>query len=137
VARRDDHDRADTGQSFDQWGERQLARLLGAALERSASDRDERRRGLREKSDRADWLFVLLALVYWKIVDDCLFLADIDGIYRWEGRLTVFAHWVTDILRIAEGDLLRARLDNLPSEDTGTPGLSLARRWSLRDLLDE
>jgi hypothetical protein len=46
--------------------------------------------------------------VYWKIVDDCLFLADIDGIYRWEGRLTVFAHWVTDILRIAEGDLPRA-----------------------------
>ena len=73
----------------------------------------------------------------WKFVDDCLFLADIDGIYRWDGRLTVFAHWVTDILRIAEGDLPRARLDNLPSEDTVTPGLSLARRWSLRDLLGE
>jgi hypothetical protein len=38
----------------------------------------------------------------WKIVDDSLFLADIDGIYCWEGRLPVFAHWVTEVLRVGK-----------------------------------
>ena len=113
----------------------------------------------------------------WKIVDDRLFLADIEGIYRWEGELPVFAHWVTDIVRIGEGDMLhyvhmgfgsvyerdvlldvrqgrvvgrtvrnnerepfdpvRAGFDNLPSEDTVTPGLSTAQQWDPRDFLDE
>ena len=34
-------------------------------------------------------------------------------------------------------DPVRAGFDNLPIEETVTPGLSMARRWSLRDLLDD
>lgn len=42
----------------------------------------------------------------WEIIDDCLFFTAIDGVYRWDGPFPVFAHWVTGVLRIGQGELL-------------------------------
>ena len=42
----------------------------------------------------------------WRLEDGRLYLDKIDGLYRLDGEEPLFADWVTETLRIAEGNAL-------------------------------